>query len=191
MKKQPIELIPGLRIGVGVGRLILSHKTVDEDGLERWAVNYHLTVGGPIRESVFMSANVIQYLAKVEPLERENKTRYEYGRRYFNRCTELQEQLTRSENLREVANKVNQERIDELERVNVELIGNLEENRLYHLEKYDKFRIESNQLNSIIQSEQSQNKIAFRIIDKLKFWNMVFSIISLMFFALWISAMYF
>ena len=191
MKKQPIELKPGLRIGVGAGRLILSHKTVDPDGLERWVINYHLTVDGPIRDSFYLSAQVLRYIAQGETLERDLKSSKEYSRRMKIRKEELEGQLAKSENLRDSANRTNKQRIDELEKVNVELSGNLEENRLYHLEKYDQFRIESNKLNLIIQSEKSQNKIAFKIIDKLKFWNMIFSIISLMFFALWIAAMYF
>jgi chromosome segregation ATPase len=209
MKKQPIELIPGLRIGVGVGRLILSHKTVDDDGLERWAVNYHLTVGGPIRESFFMSANVLRYIAKVETLERDLKSSKEYSRRLKIRKEELEAQLAKSENLRDVAQKTNKQRIDELEGENAEL--NLKIKSQYNelvrrntsitndflaYEKEAESRLqtkskEANQLNSIINSEKDQNKIAFKIIDKLKFWNMVCSILGLMFFALWLSAMYF
>jgi hypothetical protein len=191
MKKQPIELIPGLRIGVGVGRLILSHSARKEDGLEMWAVNYQLNADGPIRETFYMSSQIVRELLKVETLERNYKSAYEHGRRLKIRKEELEVQLAKSENLRDVAQKTNKQRIDELERVNVELSGNLEENRLYHLEKIDLKNREANQLNSIIQSEQKQNKIAFRIIDKLKFWNMVLGLSGLMFLGLWLSALYF
>jgi hypothetical protein len=191
MKKQSIELIPGLRIGVGVGRLILSHSARKEDGLEMWAVNYQLNADGPIRETFYMSSQIVRELLKVETLERNYKSAYEHGRRLKIRKEELEVQLAKSENLRDVAQKTNKQRIDELERVNVELSGNLEENRLYHLEKIDLKNREANQLNSIIQSEQKQNKIAFRIIDKLKFWNMVLGLSGLMFLGLWLSALYF
>ena len=191
MKKQPIELIPGLRIGVGAGRLILSHKIVDEDGLERWAINYHLTVDGPIRDAFYLSANVLRYIAKVETLERDLKSSKEYSRRLKIRKEELEDQLADSERKRDVANRTNKQRIDELENESVSF-----------LEKFVDYKKEINQtieakdkqfgqLHSIIESEQKQNKIAFKIIDKLKLQNMVIGLLGLMFFALWLSAMYF
>lgn len=209
MKKQPIELIQGLRIGVGAGRLILSHKIVDEDGLERWAINYHLTVDGPIRDAFYLSANVLRYIAKVETLERDLKSSKEYSRRLKIRKEELEAQLAKSENLRDVAQKTNKQRIDELELINVELDLKIRAqynelvrrntsitNDLLAYQKEAENLLETkskeaNQLNSIINSEKDQNKIAFKIIDKLKFWNMVIGILGLMFFALWLSAMYF
>jgi vacuolar-type H+-ATPase subunit I/STV1 len=201
MKKPLLELIPGLRIGVGAGRLILSHKIVDEDGLERWAINYHLTVDGPIRDAFYLSANVLRYIAKVETLERGLKSSKEYSRRLKIRKEELEAQLAKSENLRDVAQKTNKQRIDELEaEVNKldhdntslayaydECIESIKENK----ENAKATAMQFKQLNSIINSEKDQNKIAFKIIDKLKFWNMVCSILGLMFFALWLSAIYF
>jgi hypothetical protein len=197
-KNMPLELKPGLRIGVGRGKLVLSHKEVKEDGLEIWAINYHLHIDGPIRDVFYSSAQILREIARVEELERESKTRYEYGRRYFNRCNELDEQLTKSENLRDVANRANKERIDELEMElrSEKMRGN--QNIEYWKNGFDYLKLELKerdanlkQLNSIMDSFKDQMKIAFKIIDKLKFWNMVFSIISLMFFALWLSAMYF
>jgi hypothetical protein len=191
MKKQPIELIPGLRIGVGAGRLILSHKLVDEDGLERWAINYHLTVDGPIRDAFYLSANVLRYIAKVETLERDLKSSKEYSRRLKIRKEELETQLADSERKRDVANRTNKQRIDELENESVSFLEkfvNYKKEINQTIEAKDK---QFGQLHSIIESEQKQNKIAFKIIDKLKFWNMVCSILGLMFFALWLSAMYF
>ncbi len=194
----PLELKPGLRIGVGRGKLVLSHKEVKEDGLEIWAINYHLHIDGPIRDVFYSSAQILREIARVEELERECKTRYEYGRRYFNRCNELDEQLTKSENLRDVANKTNKERIDELEMELRSEKMRCNQNIEYWKNGFDCLKLELKerdanlkQLNSIMDSFKDQMKIAFKIIDKLKFWNMVFSIISLMFFALWLSAMYF
>jgi hypothetical protein len=197
-KNMPLELKPGLRIGVGRGKLVLSHKEVKEDGLEIWAINYHLHIDGPIRDVFYSSAQILREIARVEELERESKTRYEYGRRYFNRCNELDEQLTKSENLRDVANKTNKERIDELEMELRSEKMRCNQNIEYWKNGFDYLKLELKerdanlkQLNSIMDSFKDQMKIAFKIIDKLKFWNMVFSIISLMFFALWLSAMYF
>jgi hypothetical protein len=197
-KNMPLELKPGLRIGVGRGKLVLSHKEVKEDGLEIWAINYHLHIDGPIRDVFYSSAQILREIARVEELERECKTRYEYGRRYFNRCNELDEQLTKSENLRDVANKTNKERIDELEMELRSEKMRCNQNIEYWKNGFDCLKLELKerdanlkQLNSIMDSFKDQMKIAFKIIDKLKFWNMVFSIISLMFFALWLSAMYF
>jgi hypothetical protein len=191
MKKPLLELIPGLRIGVGAGRLILSHKIVDEDGLERWAINYHLTVDGPIRDAFYLSANVILYIAKVETLERDLKSSKEYSRRLKIRKEELETQLADSERKRDIANRTNKQRIDELENESVSFLEkfvNYKKEINQTIEAKDK---QFGQLHSIIESEKKQNKIAFKIINKLKFWNMVCSILGLMFFALWISAMYF
>jgi flagellar biosynthesis GTPase FlhF len=191
MKKQPIELIPGLRIGVGAGRLILSHKIVDEDGLERWAINYHLTVDGPIRDAFYLSANVLRYIAKVETLERDLKSSKEYSRRLKIRKEELEEQLADSERKRDVANRTNKQRIDELENESVSFLEKFVDYKKEINQTIESKDKQFSQLHSIIESEQKQNKIAFKIIDKLKFWNMVIGLLGLMFFALWLSAMYF
>jgi len=191
MKKQPIELIQGLRIGVGAGRLILSHKIVDEDGLERWAINYHLTVDGPIRDAFYLSANVLRYIAKVETLERDLKSSKEYSRRLKIRKEELETQLADSERKRDVANRTNKQRIDELENESVSFLEKFVDYKKEINQTIESKDKQFGQLHSIIESEQKQNKIAFKIIDKLKFWNMVCSILGLMFFALWLSAMYF
>jgi flagellar biosynthesis GTPase FlhF len=191
MKKQPIELIPGLRIGVGVGRLILSHKIVDEDGLERWAINYHLTVDGPIRDAFYLSANVLRYIAKVETLERDLKSSKEYSRRLKIRKEELEEQLADSERKRDIANRTNKQRIDELENESVSFLEKFVDYKKEINQTIESKDKQFSQLHSIIESEQKQNKIAFKIIDKLKFWNMVLGLSGLMFFALWLSAMYF
>jgi len=191
MKKQPIELIPGLRIGVGIGRLILSHSARKEDGLEMWAVNYQLNIDGPIRETFYMSSQIIRELLKVEHLERENKTRYEYGRRYFNRCAELQEQLTRSENLREVANKVNQERIDNLENESASI---LEKFSLYKQECDSSNQLKENhflQLHKIIECQKESVESLEKSLENQRFWTFGLFATSLMFFAMWLSAMYF
>jgi flagellar biosynthesis GTPase FlhF len=191
MKKQPIELIQGLRIGVGAGRLILSHKIVDEDGLERWAINYHLTVDGPIRDAFYLSANVLRYIAKVETLERDLKSSKEYSRRLKIRKEELETQLAKSENLRDVAQRINNQRIDELENESVSFLEKFVDYKKEINQTIESKDKQFSQLHSIIESEQKQNKIAFKIIDKLKFWNMVLGLSGLMFFALWLSAMYF
>jgi flagellar biosynthesis GTPase FlhF len=191
MKKQPIELIQGLRIGVGAGRLILSHKIVDEDGLERWAINYHLTVDGPIRDAFYLSANVLRYIAKVETLERDLKSSKEYSRRLKIRKEELEEQLADSERKRDVANRTNKQRIDELENESVSFLEKFVDYKKEINQTIESKDKQFSQLHSIIESEQKQNKIAFKIIDKLKFWNMVLGLSGLMFFALWLSAMYF
>ena len=207
--KLPVELKPGLRIGVGVGRLILSHSARKEDGLEMWAVNYQLNVDGPIRETFYMSSQIVRELLKVETLERDYKSAYEHGRRLKIRKEELEAQLSKSENLRDVAQKTNKQRIDELEMINVELDLKIKSqynelvrrntsitNDLLAYQKEAEIRLETkskeaNQLNSIINSEKAQNKIAFKIIDKLKFWNMVLGLSGLMFLGLWLSALYF
>jgi flagellar biosynthesis GTPase FlhF len=191
MKKQPIELIPGLRIGVGAGRLILSHKIVDEDGLERWAINYHLTVDGPIRDAFYLSANVLRYIAKVETLERDLKSSKEYSRRLKIRKEELEEQLADSERKRDVANRTNKQRIDELENESVSFLEKFVDYKKEINQTIEAKDKQFSQLHSIIESEQKQNKIAFKIIDKLKLQNMVIGLLGLMFFALWLSAMYF
>ena len=191
MKKQPIELIPGLRIGVGVGRLILSHKIVDEDGLERWAINYHLTVDGPIRDAFYLSANVLRYIAKVETLERDLKSSKEYSRRLKIRKEELEEQLADSERKRDIANRTNKQRIDELENESVSFLEKFVDYKKEINQTIESKDKQFSQLHSIIESEQKQNKIAFKIIDKLKLQNMVIGLLGLMFFALWLSAMYF
>ena len=191
MKKQPIELIPGLRIGVGAGRLVLAFKEVKEDGLEVWAVNYHLTIDGPIRDVCYLSANVLRYIAKVETLERDLKSSKEYSRRLKIRKEELETQLADSERKRDVANRTNKQRIDELENESVSFLEkfvNYKKEINQTIEAKDK---QFGQLHSIIESEQKQNKIAFKIIDKLKLQNMVIGLLGLMFFALWLSAMYF
>jgi hypothetical protein len=179
-KNMPLELKPGLRIGVGRGKLVLSHKEVKDDGLEIWAINYHLHIDGPIRDVFYSSAQILREIARVEELERESKTRYEYGRRYFNRCNELDEQLTKSENLRDVANKTNKERIDELEMDKVRLTADANEYKS-NFEKLDKIAL----------SEMSKNEKSERLIDKLRFNNFMLWASTLCFFALWLIALYF
>jgi hypothetical protein len=183
-KNMPLELKPGLRIGVGRGKLVLSHKEVKEDGLEIWAVNYHLHIDGPIRDVFYSSAQILREIAKVEELERECKTRYEYGRRYFNRCNELDEQLTKSENLRDVANRANKERIDKLES---ELSG------VYTIsnERFNILKDKVNQINEIALMEMSKNEKSEKLIDKLRFNNFMLWATTLCFFALWLIALYF
>lgn len=179
-KNMPLKLKPGLRIGVGRGKLVLSHKEVKEDGLEIWAVNYHLHIDGPIRDVFYSSAQILREIAKVEELERECKTRYEYGRRYFNRCNELDEQLTKSENLRDVANKTNKERIDELEMDKIRLTADANE-----------FKSNFEKLDKIALSEMSKNEKSEKLIDKLRFNNFMLWASTLCFFALWLIALYF
>jgi DNA repair exonuclease SbcCD ATPase subunit len=174
-----------------------------------WAVNYQLNVDGPIRETFYMSSQIVRELLKVETLERDYKSAYEHGRRLKIRKEELEAQLSKSENLRDVAQKTNKQRIDELEMINVELDLKIKSqynelvrrntsitNDLLAYQKEAEIRLETkskeaNQLNSIINSEKAQNKIAFKIIDKLKFWNMVLGLSGLMFLGLWLSALYF
>jgi hypothetical protein len=179
-KNMPLELKPGLRIGVGRGKLVLSHKEVKEDGLEIWAINYHLHIDGPIRDVFYSSAQILREIAKVEELERESKTRYEYGRRYFNRCNELDEQLTKSENLRDVANRANKERIDELEMDKIRLTADANE----YKSNFDK-------LDKIALMEMSKNEKSEKLIDKLRFNNFMLWASTLCFFALWLIALYF
>jgi hypothetical protein len=179
-KNMPLELKPGLRIGVGKGKLVLSHKEVKDDGLEIWAINYHLHIDGPIRDVFYSSAQILREIARVEKLERENKTRYEYGRRYFHRCNELDEQLTKSENLRDVANKTNKERIDELEMDKIRLTADANE----YKSNFDK-------LDKIALMEMTKNEKSERLIDKLRFNNFMLWATTLCFFALWLIALYF
>jgi hypothetical protein len=179
-KNMPLELKPGLRIGVGRGKLVLSHKEVKDDGLEIWAINYHLHIDGPIRDVFYSSAQILREIARVEELERESKTRYEYGRRYFNRCNELDEQLTKSENLRDVANKTNKERIDELEMDKIRLTADANEYKS-NFEKLDKIAL----------MEMTKNEKSERLIDKLRFNNFMLWASTLCFFALWLIALYF
>jgi hypothetical protein len=179
-KNMPLELKSGLRIGVGRGKLVLSHKEVKEDGLEIWAINYHLHIDGPIRDVFYSSAQILREIARVEELERECKTRYEYGRRYFNRCNELDEQLTKSENLRDVANKTNKERIDELEMDKIRLTSDCNEYKS-NFEKLDKIAL----------MEMTKNEKSERLIDKLRFNNFMLWASTLCFFALWLIALYF
>jgi len=179
-KNMPLELKPGLRIGVGRGKLVLSHKEVKDDGLEIWAINYHLHIDGPIRDVFYSSAQILREIARVEELERESKTRYEYGRRYFNRCNELDEQLTKSENLRDVANKTNKERIDELEMDKIRLTADANDYKS-NFEKLDKIAL----------MEMSKNEKSEKLIDKLRFNNFMLWASTLCFFALWLIALYF
>ena len=179
-KNMPLELKPGLRIGVGRGKLVLAHKEVKDDGLEVWAINYHLHIDGPIRDVFYSSAQILREIAKVEELERESKTRYEYGRRYFNRCNELDEQLTKSENLRDVANRANKERIDELEMDKIRLTADANEYKS-NFEKLDKIAL----------MEMTKNEQSERLIDKLRFNNFMLWASTLCFFALWLIALYF
>jgi hypothetical protein len=179
-KNMELELKPGLRIGVGRGKLVLSHKEVKDDGLEIWAINYHLHIDGPIRDVFYSSAQILTEIARVEELERECKTRYEYGRRYFNRCNELDEQLTKSENLRDVANKTNKERIDELELDKLRLTADANE-----------FKSNFEKLDKIALSEMSKNEKSEKLIDKLRFNNFMLWASTLCFFALWLIALYF
>jgi hypothetical protein len=179
-KNMPLELKPGLRIGVGRGKLVLSHKEVKEDGLEIWAINYHLHIDGPIRDVFYSSAQILREIAKVEELERESKTRYEYGRRYFNRCNELDEQLTKSENLRDVANRANKERINELEMDKIRLTADANEYKS-NFEKLDKIAL----------MEMTKNEKSERLVDKLRFNNFMLWASTLCFFALWLIALYF
>jgi hypothetical protein len=179
-KNMPLELKPGLRIGVGRGKLVLSHKEVKDDGLEIWAINYHLHIDGPIRDVFYSSAQILREIARVEELERESKTRYEYGRRYFNRCNELDEQLTKSENLRDVANKTNKERIDELEMDKIRLTADANEYKS-NFEKLDKIAL----------MEMTKNEKSERLVDKLRFNNFMLWASTLCFFALWLIALYF
>jgi hypothetical protein len=212
MKKQPIELKPGLRIGVGLGRLILSHKTVDPDGLERWAVNYHLTIDGPIRDSFYLSGNVLRYIAKVEVLERDLKSSKEYSRRMKIWKEELEGQLAKSENLRDVAQKTNKQRIDELEAKDANwklqydtlydkycTVGNQYSNLERDFEHYKKeadslsraTNMNFKQLHSIIDSEKELTLSLEKSLEYQRFWTFGLFGTSLMFFALWIAAMYF
>jgi hypothetical protein len=179
-KNMPLELKPGLRIGVGRGKLVLSHKEVKDDGLEIWAINYHLHIDGPIRDVFYSSAQILREIARVEELERECKTRYEYGRRYFNRCNELDQQLNKSENLRDVANKTNKERIDELEMDKIRLTADANEYKS-NFEKLDKIAL----------MEMTKNEKSERLIDKLRFNNFMLWASTLCFFALWLIALYF
>jgi hypothetical protein len=191
MKKQILELKPGLRIGVGAGRLVLAFKEVKEDGLEVWAVNYHLTIDGPIRDAFYLSAQVIRYIAKVETLERDLKSSKEYSRRMKIRKEELETQLADSERKRDVANRTNKQRIDELENESISFLEKFVDYKKEINQTIESKDKQFGQLHSIIQSEQKQNKIAFKIIDKLKFWNMVLGLSGLMFLGLWLSALYF
>jgi hypothetical protein len=207
-KNMPLELKPGLRIGVGRGKLVLSHKEVKEDGLEIWAINYHLHIDGPIRDVFYSSAQILREIAKVEELERESKTRYEYGRRYFNRCNELDEQLTKSENLRDVANKTNKERIDKLEselsgvytianeRFNilkdkVNQINELELDKLRLTDDANEYKSNFEKLDKIALMEMAKNEKSERLVDKLRFNNFMLWASTLCFFALWLIALYF
>jgi hypothetical protein len=197
-KNMPIELKPGLRIGVGKGKLVLSHKEVKEDGLEIWAINYHLHIDGPIRDVFYASSQILREIAKVEELERENKTRYEYGRRYFHRCNELHEQLTKSENLRDVANRANKERIDELETLNTSLDLQMKDQYnilLQHIEKdkkdIEQFGKEYRALNNYIDLEKELTKSLSTKLDNSRAWNFGLWATTLCFFALWLIALYF
>ena len=194
----PLELKPGLRIGVGKGKLVLSHKDQKDDGLEIWAINYHLHIDGPIRDVFYASSQILREIAKVEELERENKTRYEYGRRYFHRCNELNEQLTKSENLRDVANRANKERIDELETLNTSLDLQMKDQYnilLQHIEKYKKdieqFGKEYRALNNYIDLEKELTKSLSTKLDNSRAWNFGLWATTLCFFALWLIALYF
>jgi hypothetical protein len=221
--KLPIELKPGLRIGVGVGRLILSHSARKEDGLEMWAVNYQLNADGPIRETFYMSSQIVREILKVEDLEKKSEAQRKQISYWKNRTVEVENQLAKSENLRDVAYKTNKARIDELEedqRVLTRLVDEkqTEINQLdlkirsqynelvrrnsevsFDFDSYKKeaeSRIDQSdktfkQLHKIIDNEKSQNNIAFGVIDRLKFWNMIWVIAGILFFALWISTMYF
>ena len=179
-KNMPLELKAGLRIGVGKGKLVLAHKDLKDDGLEIWAINYHLHIDGPIRDVFYASSQILREIAKVEELERENKTRYEYGRRYFHRCNELNEQLTKSENLRDVANRANKERIDELELDKLRLTADANE----YKSNFDK-------LDKIALMEMTKNEKSERLVDKLRFNNFMLWATTLCFFALWLIALYF
>jgi hypothetical protein len=197
-KNMPLELKPGLRIGVGRGKLVLSHKEVKEDGLEIWAINYHLHIDGPIRDVFYSSAQILREIARVEELERESKTRYEYGRRYFNRCNELDEQLTKSENLRDVANKTNKERIDELENLNKSLDLQIKDQYnvlLQHIEKdkkdIEQFGKEFKHLHNLIDSEKQLTNSLSSKLDNSRAWNFGLWASTLCFFALWLIALYF
>jgi len=199
--KLPIELIPGLRIGVGAGRLILSNKRVDDDGLERWAVNYHLTVDGPIRDAFYLSAQVLRYIAQGETLERDLKSAKEYSRRMKIRKEELEGQLAKSENLRDVAQKTNKQRIDELESVVIDKQKEIDASykitnklTLSHEEKNKKIELKDKQfltLHSIIENEKELTATLEKSLEYQRFWTFGLFGTSLMFFALWVSAMYF
>jgi hypothetical protein len=197
-KNMPLELKPGLRIGVGRGKLVLSHKEVKEDGLEIWAINYHLHIDGPIRDVFYSSAQILREIARVEELERESKTRYEYGRRYFNRCNELDEQLTKSENLRDVANRANKERIDELENLNKSLDLKIKDQYnvlIQHIEKdkkdIEQFGKEYKHLHNLIDSEKKLTNSLSSKLDNSRAWNFGLWASTLCFFALWLIALYF
>jgi hypothetical protein len=197
-KNMPLELKPGLRIGVGKGKLVLSHKEVKDDGLEIWAINYHLHIDGPIRDVFYASSQILREIAKVEELERENKTRYEYGRRYFHRCNELHEQLAKSENLRDVANRANKERIDELENLNTSLDLQIKEQYKVLLEKIEKdekdiqqFGKEYKHLHNLIDSEKQLTNSLSSKLDYSRAWNFGLWATTLCFFALWLIALYF
>jgi hypothetical protein len=134
---------------------------------------------------------VLRYIAKVETLERDLKSSKEYSRRLKIRKEELETQLAKSENLRDVAQRINNQRIDELENESVSFLEKFVDYKKEINQTIESKDKQFSQLHSIIESEQKQNKIAFKIIDKLKFWNMVLGLSGLMFFALWLSAMYF
>jgi hypothetical protein len=187
MKKQPIELKPGLRIGVGAGRLILSHKTIDPDGLERWAINYHLTLDGPIRDAFYLSASVLRYIAKVEVLERDLKSSKEYSRRMKIRKEELEVQLAKSENLRDVAQKTNKQRIDKLEGDVLDLKHTLQDKHQLLLETGIKLET----VNADFQASEFMADELEKSRKYQKSWSFGLFALALMFLGLWLSALYF
>jgi hypothetical protein len=198
MKKQPIELKPGLRIGVGAGRLILSNKRVDDDGLERWAVNYHLTVDAPIRDAFYLSAQVLRYIAQGETLERDLKSAKEYSRRMKIRKEELESQLATSERTRDAARRVNMARINKLESENKELDLKIKGQynslvKSIDAQKFDYQQLlgHSKHINSLLNSEKELTATLEKSLEYQRFWTFGLFGTSLMFFSLWIAAMYF
>ena len=176
----PLELKAGLRIAIGKGSVQLFKQNIEKDGLDKWILAYKEKEKERVTDTYCLPAQLIRALFKSETLERENKTRYEYGRRYFHRCNELNEQLTKSENLRDVANRANKERIDELELDKLRLTADANE----YKSNFDK-------LDKIALMEMTKNEKSERLVDKLRFNNFMLWATTLCFFALWLIALYF
>jgi len=179
-KNMELDLKPGLQISIGLGTIQLFKQNIEKDGLDKWILAYRVKQKSPVTDTYCLPAQIVRALLKSETLERECKTRYEYGRRYFNRCNELNEQLTKSENLRDVANKTNKERIDELEMDKVRLNADANEYKS-NFEKLDKIAL----------MEMTKNEKSEKLIDKLRFNNFMLWASTLCFFALWLIALYF
>ncbi len=146
MKELPVELVPNLRIGVGVGNITLAYKEVKDDGFELWYCTFRLRSDGPVRDTFAASSHIIREIMKVEKLEKKAESQRKSIAYWKRRADEIQVQLAESEKKRDVAHRLNQETFKNQES-------------------------DINRLRSIVKASELANHQLTNKIDQMNLWS--------------------